>query len=612
MSGPQVTIDLGRIERNACAIVERCTGAGIKIFGVTKGMCGMPQVARAMLRGGVTGLAESRFENIRRLRNSGIACPIMLLRSPPIARVEEVVRSVDISLQSELSIIREVGRIAGRMGKVHDIMLMIDLGDLREGIWPSDIVPTVEQVLETRGVRIAGVGTNLGCFGAIMPTEENLGQLVAHAYKIERLTGKPLDWVSGGASSSLTLLLEGRLPAGINNLRVGEAILQGGIETFRDTPWPELEPDACRLTCDIIEVKKKPSRPIGLPGYDAFGNQPVFADEGDRLRAIGNLGREDAILEGLTPIRPGIRVLGGSSDHLLLDVTDAVPPVAVGDRMAFRMNYAAMLMAMTSEYVGKAPMHDVEDFSGARKMMSIVAEPEAAAILARERVGARLETMGFDVVELADPMRPPAGLIRLVAGTDRRVAHRAMTATARAAHSFGLIWIDSLPALAAEEQGRDEIPVRSVLARALGLDRRPGALQPQLAPENVVLVGLRTIDPAESRVLADTRISAFTMAEIRAMGMREVIHEAIRFASLGTVGFHLAYAPSATEFARWPEGSGGMTVQETHQAMEAVAAARGLLSMSVSGLSTDTDAHIAAEAMSFVLSAFGKRSLLNR
>src|SRR5690606_8913627 len=128
--------------------------------------------------------------------------------------------------------------------------------------------------------------------------------------------GRPLAWISGGNSSSLPLLLERGLPAGINNLRIGEAILQGGLETFRESPWRELEVDAFRLTGDIIEVKMKPSLPIGRSGYDAFGHRPVFVDEGDRLRAIVNIGREDVLVEGLTPLHEGVRVLGASSDHL--------------------------------------------------------------------------------------------------------------------------------------------------------------------------------------------------------------------------------------------------------------------------------------------------------
>ncbi|MDR7225110.1 alanine racemase [Aminobacter aminovorans] len=608
MSGPQVAIDLGRIERNARAVVERAALSGIKVFGVTKGSCGMPQVARAMLRGGVSGLAESRFENIRRLRESGIGCPIMLLRSPPISRVEEVVRTVDISLQSELEIIREISRIAQRIGRVHDIMLMVDLGDLREGIWPNDLLPTVERVLELPGVRIAGLGTNLTCFGAIMPTEENLNQLVAYAYKIERLAGISLDWVSGGNSSSLPLLLENKLPAGINNLRIGEAILQGGYETFREEPWRELEFNAFRLTGDLIEVKVKPSLPIGESGYDAFGNQPVFVDEGDRLRGIANIGREDTMIEGLVPINPGVRVLGASSDHLVLDITEAEPPLVVGDRVSFHMNYGALLTAMTSEYVEKAPMHDIADFTG-RRMVSIVADSAAGPLLAKQSVGTRLEQIQFDVIEIADAEHPPAGLVRLHAGADRHVASKALEATAEAAHSFGLIWIDSIAALMPEGEEGDEAPEHSVLARVLGLDHKPGALQPQLSPENVVLVGLREADPAEVRILKDSRVTAFTMAEVDGSGMREVMREAIRIASSGTVGFHVSYSPSATEIPGWATGSGGMTVRETHQAMEAIALSGGMLSMDVSGLGANTEPRVASEAINFVMSAFGKRIL---
>lgn len=604
--GPQVAIDLGRLERNARAIVERCATRGIRVFGVTKGSCGMPQVARAMLRGGVAGLAESRFENIRRLHESGIDCPIMLLRSPPLARVEEVVRTVDVSLQSELATIREISRIAERLGRVHDIVLMIDLGDLREGIWPNDLVPTVETIAELPGVRIAGIGTNLGCFGAIMPTPDNLGRLVAHAYTVEGILGRPLDWISGGNSSSLPLLLDGSLPAGINNLRIGEAILQGGIETFRDEPWPALSFDAFQLSADLIEVKLKPSLPIGVSGYDAFGNQPVFRDEGDRMRAIANVGREDVIVEGLTPIRPGIRVLGASSDHLMLDVTEADPPVVVGDRVAFRMSYGAMLTAMTSEYVEKAPLHDLDDRPALRRV-AISADAVAAPVLARHTVGARLESIGFDVVELGDGARPPAGLVRLTCGADRRTTLAALEAAASAHHSFGLIWIDSVAALAPEgEEGTSD---RSVLASALGLHGREGAAQPQLSPENVVLVGLREADPAEAAILKASRMTVFTMAEIDASGMRHVMREAIRIASSGTSGFHVSYSPTATDIPGWAGGSGGMTVRETHQAMEAVALTGRMLSMDVSPIGPHLDQHAVSETMSFVLSAFGKRIL---
>jgi predicted amino acid racemase/arginase family enzyme len=608
MSGPEVAIDLGRIERNARAVAGRCAAAGIKVFGVTKGMCGMPQVARAMLRGGVVGLAESRFENIRRLRDSGIAAPIMLLRSPPIARAEEVVRSVDISLQSELAIIREISRVAGRMGRVHDIMLMVDLGDLREGIWPSDLLPTVEQVLEMKGVRIAGIGTNLGCFGAIMPTPDNLGQLVAHAYKIERVAGISLDYVSGGASSSLQLLLDGTLPAGINNLRVGEAILQGGIETFRDKPWSALEFDACRLSADVIEVKKKPSRPIGKSGYDAFGNQPYFPDEGDRLRAIANVGREDVIVEGLSPIDNGVRVLGASSDHLMMDVTDADPPIAVGDRVSFRMGYGAMLLAMTSEYVEKVPMHDV-GIVPRRKMVQIVADPRAAVVLAKQNVGARLEAMDYDVVEPGDARHLPAGLLRISAGEDRRVALAALAATVEQTHSVGLIRFDSKAGLEIDRDAAGAAARNSVLSQALGLMDGQGPLQPQLSPENVVLVGLREASPAEAAVLKQSRVTVITMADIDALGMSEVMRQALRIATNGTTGFHVSYSPTTTEMPGWAEGSGGMTVRETHQAMEAIALADGMTSMDVSGLTASLDERVAAETVSFVMSAFGKRIL---
>ena len=584
MSGPQITIDLSRIERNAKAVVSRCAQSGIQVFGVTKGTCGMPQVARAMLRGGVVGIAESRFENIRRLRDSGVQCPIMLLRSPPLSRAEEVIRTVDISLQSELAIIRELSRIAERLGRVHDVILMIDLGDLREGIWPNDLLPTIEKILEMRGVRVAGVGTNLTCFGAIVPTEENLSQLEGHAYKVERVTGLRLDWVSGGNSSSLPLLLTGRMPKGINNLRIGEAILQGGRDTFLDQPWDELDRDAFRLSGELLEVKTKPSMPIGKSGVDAFGQKPFFMDEGDRLRGIANIGREDVIVEGMMPINPGVRVLGASSDHLVLDLTDANPPLQVGDRVDFRLNYGAMLAVMTSEYVEKAPMHDAEEKSS-QKRAAIIASPHCTRMLEVNSLTKSLQSIGFEVLQ-----ETTSGATALFAGEDRSVAEKALQWAAAEKDQVGMIWIDSRIDL-------------NVLNHALD------QLQSHLSPENVVLVGLRDASAEEAAFLKASRITVFTMVEIDATGIREVMREAIRIASAGTRGIHVSYSPTVTEIPGSIEGSGGITVRETHQVMEAVATSGKMISMDVSPLPASLDTRVTATTTHFVMSAFGKRIL---
>ena len=613
MPGPQVTIDLEKIEHNARTVVSWCAEAGISIFGVTKGSCGMPQVARAMLRGGVKGLGESRLENIRRLRESGIEAPVMLLRSPPLSLIDEVIRSVDISLNSELTVIRELSRVAERMGRVHDIILMIDLGDLREGIWPDDLMPTVEQILDLPGVRIAGLGTNLTCFGAIIPTEVNLGQLTDLADTVRERFGLDLTYISGGNSSSLPLLLSGGMPKGINHLRIGEAILQGGRETFLDRPRDELDRDVFLLSGELLEVKTKPSMPIGISGIDAFGGRPVFKDIGERLRGIVNIGREDANVEGLLPVTPGVTVLGASSDHLILDVSDAVPSPRVGDKMSFQMSYGALLAAMTSEYVEKVPMYDRHTSIPVARA-SIFAEATIVPVLRKHTLDGRLANIGYDVdltPKIAvDEVR--AALDRratpLIIGTDHRASYAGMSALAQSLDAFGLLWFDSV-ASALPEQGNTEVDGQSVVYRALGLGDGKGALTPKLSPENVVLIGLRETAPEEVEILRSSRVKIFTIADIDALGMREVVRQAIQIASAGMQGFHVSYNPAVTDIPGYLPGSGGITIRETHQAMEAIHQSKAMRAMDVTGLDSEAEPRFASVVVHFALSAFGKRIL---
>jgi len=352
LGGPYVSIDLAKIEQNARAIVELCAQQGISVAGVTKATCGSPEVARAMLRGGCSSIGDSRLKNVRRLRAGGIETSYMLLRIPPLSRVEEVVASVDVSLNSELSVLSALSEAALRAGEVHDVIVMVDLGDLREGVWPEDVVPFVRRVLSLRGVRIIGLGANLTCYGGVIPTGRNMGRLARLVDEVEQTFGLRLECVSGGNSSTLPMIAAGEMPARINQIRVGEAILLGR-ETIRREPWPGTSQDAFLLHAEVIERKQKPSAPIGERAEDAFGGRPVFDERGDVVRALVNVGREDADVSGLVPLDDRLEVMGASSDYLIVDVTRAEEGARVGDQLVFSMNYAALLAAMDSEYVEK-------------------------------------------------------------------------------------------------------------------------------------------------------------------------------------------------------------------------------------------------------------------
>ena len=349
---PYLTIDLAKIEHNARAIVGLCREHGIAVTGVTKATCGHAEVARAMLRGGVSSLGESRLESVQRLRGAGLDTPYILLRLPPLSGVDAVVEGVDVSFHSELAVLARLSEAAARRGRAHEVVLMVELGDLREGIWPDDLVPFAHAALRLPGVRIKGVGTNLACFGAVMPSADNMGRLVELAGEVERTCGLTLEWISGINSSGLALLASGRMPGRVNHARIGEAILLGR-ETIHRRPWPGTYQDAFRLHAEVLELKRKPSVPIGERCEDAFGTLPVFEDRGPVLRALLNLGREDVDVDGLTPVDPRVRILGASSGYLVLDVSALSGEVRVGDELAFSVSYGALLAAMTSEYVQK-------------------------------------------------------------------------------------------------------------------------------------------------------------------------------------------------------------------------------------------------------------------
>jgi predicted amino acid racemase len=329
-----------------------CRRSGIHVAGVTKVFRSHPMIARAMVAGGIDVVADSRIENLKRLGD--IKLPKLLLRLPMISQAAEVVEYADISLNSEIETIRALSEQAGFKNKTHKVILMFDLGDLREGIIdPSEMLRTVEEALQLERIIVAGVGTNLTCYGGVIPTKDNLGRLVELKRTIEKSFDIDLDIVSGGNSSSLHLVQEGTMPDGINQLRLGESIVLGR-ETAYGHRIVGTYDDCFKLIAEIIEIKDKPSIPTGELGLDSFGNTPSFVDKGIRKRAICAIGKQDVNPESIIPDDGDIVILGASSDHLILDVTESQCAYKMGDFVSFKLTYGGILSSMTSEYISKS------------------------------------------------------------------------------------------------------------------------------------------------------------------------------------------------------------------------------------------------------------------
>lgn len=347
---PQLEFDLALLRSNADAVISRCRGMGIRVCGVVKGVDGLPEAARVLRAAGAEELGTSRLEQVAKCRAAGVPGPWLLIRIPGLTELPDVVALCETSLQSEWPTLLALEEECLRQNKTHRVIVMTDLGDLREGFWnKKELVDVCERVeRDLPHVQLAGIGVNLTCYGSTKPTPEKMNELVGLARQVEQRIGRRLEIVSGGATSSFTLVHWGTMPAGVNHLRIGEAILLGkdlqvdwGI---RDMDY--LRMDALTLRAEVVEVKDKPTYPIGEFAIDAFGRKPVYEDRGIRRRAILALGRADVgELESLIPREPGLTVIGGSSDHCIVDVEDCPRRLQVGDIVEFSLCYSHMLYA---------------------------------------------------------------------------------------------------------------------------------------------------------------------------------------------------------------------------------------------------------------------------
>ncbi len=348
---PKLIIDTGKVLHNMKTLVNAAHAQGVSIALVSKVVCAHPAAVDCISESGCDMIADSRLEN---LHNADTHLMKLSLRISMPDCAEDVVRCSDISLESEKDTVLALQEAARKQNKIHRIILMIDLGDLREGLFFQDyeaILDVAGTIKSCPNLELYGTGTNLTCYGSVLPDEQNLGMLVQITERMRKDLQIPIPIISGGNSTSLKLLLEGKLPKGVNHLRLGESAMCGVIPgTY--TKIAGCCQDAYRLDAELVECKQKPSYPIGTLSKNAFGETVAYVDKGIMLRGIAAVGRQDVRVDGLTPVDDRIEIIGASSDHLILDFTKA-PEYRVGDIISFGLDYGALLSASTSAYVHK-------------------------------------------------------------------------------------------------------------------------------------------------------------------------------------------------------------------------------------------------------------------
>lgn len=352
---PVLKVNTGAIRSNAQAMNRFCGSRNLAVAGVIKFSDGDLEVAKAYYEGGCKQLASSRTVQLEKIRKAIPEAETMLIRVPMISECDDVVRWCDISLNSQEKTLEKLNQCAAEQNKKHSVVLMMDVGDRREGVIGADRL--LQQALlvenELENLYLAGIGASFACVSGVLPDQYNLGELAEAARIIEAAIGRKLDIVSGGSSITLTMLVNDvPLPPEINHLRIGGSIANPmAIKINRGVVIPGMREDTFTLTAEVVEVETKASAAQGS-GKNWAGQIIEREDKGVRERALIAIGSQDiGDCKQLVPVNEKIEVTAGSSDHTVLDVTNCDVPFEPGDTIDFSLYYMGLLYCFSTKNV---------------------------------------------------------------------------------------------------------------------------------------------------------------------------------------------------------------------------------------------------------------------
>ncbi|MDF9796995.1 putative amino acid racemase [Catalinimonas alkaloidigena] len=322
---------------------------------VSKLLCGNELFLKELINMGVREIHDSRISNLRKIKSINPEVQTVYIKPPAKEAVEDIISYADVSMNTEYFTLKLLSDEAVKQKKIHKVIIMIETGDLREGVMGDHLIDFYAQIFELPGIEIIGIGTNLNCLHGVMPSQDKLIQLSLYKQIIELKFNRKIPWISGGTSVTIPLIINKQIPKGVNHFRVGET-LYFGVNLFEEKLIPGMKDDVFEFSAQIIEITEKPMLPIGELGANPQGDVMEVDSKlygQTHYRAILDVGLLDLDPKYIIPIKDNFEVVGASSDMLVLDLKKNETKLKVGDMLRFRLKYMGALQLLNSDYIEK-------------------------------------------------------------------------------------------------------------------------------------------------------------------------------------------------------------------------------------------------------------------
>jgi predicted amino acid racemase len=356
------TLRLNRdaLRANVAELDRRTAAHGVAYGVVSKLLCGTEPFLRELLALRPREVMDARVSNLAAVRRIDPDVRTVYIKPPAPGAADDVVQVADASLNSEIATLAALDAAAARHGVRHGVFVMVEMGDLREGVMEDRVQEFVGRALRFDHLRLEGLGANFNCLNGTLPSRDKLARLARLRSRIEERYERTLRWVSGGSSVVLPMLFDGEVPPEVNHLRIGETLYYGR-DLVTGRTFDGMRDDVFELEAEVVEVAEKPDRPSGPFGEAPLGAADAASESGPvgaTRRALLDAGWLDLEPHLLTPTEPGIEVVGVSSDMTVLDVGRRAAVTRVGERLRFSVGYMGALKLLHSPYVDKEVVGD--------------------------------------------------------------------------------------------------------------------------------------------------------------------------------------------------------------------------------------------------------------